>query len=503
MSRAPRIALVFCPYFSIRSPHLGLSRVYTVLRAAGYSPDVFDLDTLLKDTDRPWYNEYIRTNNIGHEFDRVTFILGLEVLLQTLFGDDEPAGQWEAMLASSPIRPVPGFHRRVEEAADRLLASPYDLYLFSTYSSNLLFSLLLACGIKKRSHAPIVFGGPGSGIPQTREFMMRAGLVDAVVVGEGEATIVDLLDKWTGEPTLPHVPGVASIDGSVMVCEPRPLLDLDSLPFTVFPDSPQGYAPVETTRGCTMRCAFCSESQYWHEHRARSVSAVVEELASLTERHGALHVEFVDSLVNPSPARLDALNEGLIQAALPVEWTCDMRAVPWMTAQRAEAAYRAGCRVVNIGAETFIPRALTALSKGTRVEWILDTIRALSGAGIMVTVHRMCCVCAEEDHEVLEMYDTLREFRRSIQDAGQWSRITWGAPDIMRVEPYSPMFRDPTRGGIRLEPFHLPLPSSASHLRESLDTLCIRWSDGVSRGEKLRRHALMRRLDRVTGLVPH
>lgn len=503
MSRPSRIALVFCPYFSIRSPHLGLSRVYTALRAAGYTPDVFDLDTLLKDTDRAWYDEFVRTNNIGREFDRVTFILGLEVLIASLFGGDEPAGAWADIMASSPVRPVPGFHRRVTRAAELLLAAPYDFYLFSTYSSNLLFSLVLAHHLRKGSDARIVFGGPGSGIPQTREFMMRAGLVDAVVVGEGEATVVDLIHNWTAAPSVPPVPGVASLEGDSLVYEARPLLDLASLAPTLFPDSPQGYAPVETARGCTMRCAFCSESQYWHLHRSRSVAAVVEELTTLTKRHGALHVEFVDSLVNPSPARLDALTEGLIGADLPLEWTCDMRAVPWMTAARAEAAYRAGCRIVNIGAETFIPRALTALRKGTRMEWILDTIRALSASGIMVTVHRMCCVCAEEDREVLEMYDTLREFRRSITDPAQWSRITWGAPDIMRVEPYSPMFRDPGLWGIRLEPFQLPLPASAARLRQSLDSLCVGWSDGLSHREKLRRHALMRRLDRVTGLVPY
>ncbi|MCU0610561.1 MAG: radical SAM protein, partial [Candidatus Eisenbacteria bacterium] len=502
MSRSDRIALVFCPYFSIRSPHLGLARIYTALVNSGYEPDVFDLDTWLKDTDRLWYDQYVRANNIGREFDRVTFILGLEVLLHALYHRDAPQVPWAEILRTSPVLPVDGFEHFVSLAADRIGAAKYDFALFSTYSSNLLFSTVLARELKRRSPIRIIFGGPGAGMPETTDFLLRTGFVDSVVVGEGEATIGDLLENWptTGPPA--EVPGVAILEGGDVRYLPRPLLDLDSLPATTFPEAPQGYAPVETTRGCTMRCAFCSESQYWRTHRQRSVAVVVDEVNRLTRKHGPMHIEFVDSLVNPSQGRLHALTHGLINARMPVDWTCDMRPAPWLTSDLAAQAFRAGCRSVNIGAETLIPRALEAMRKGTKVEWILDTTRHLSAAGIQPTVHRMCCAPGETDDEVLEMYALLRQFKKSISDARQWSRITWGSPDILRVEPYSPMFRDPARWGIDLIPFHLPLPAEAAHLRGSLDAICLHWTDGVPREEKLRRHALIRRLDRVTGLVP-
>jgi len=90
MSRPLRIALVFCPYFSIRSPHLGVARIYTALVRAICAPAVFDMDTWIKDAERPWYDQFVGANNIGHEFDRVTFILGLEVLLHSLFHHEVP-----------------------------------------------------------------------------------------------------------------------------------------------------------------------------------------------------------------------------------------------------------------------------------------------------------------------------------------------------------------------------------------------------------------------------
>lgn len=502
MSRLPRILLVFCPYFSIRSPHLGLARIYTALTAAGHSPDVLDLDTTLKDEARRWYNGYVRAANIGHEFDRVTFVLGLEVLLYTLFHQEAPSLPWRGILQTSPVHHVEGFEAHVAAAAERIIAGRYDFVLFSTYSSNLLFTAATAAELRRRGPHRIIFGGPGASIPETALFLLHAGLVDAVVMGEGEESVVDLLANWTGASPPSNVPGVAVLERDRLRYTPRSLLDVDSLPATVFCDPLQGYAPVETTRGCTNRCAFCSESRFWHRHRQRSVLSVVEELRLLTARHGPLHVEFVDSLVNPSEARLERLTAGLIEARLAVNWTCDMRPVPWLTPAHAAQAFRAGCRSVNIGAETFIPRALKTMDKGTRVEWILQTIHHLTAEGIHTTVHRMCGVPGETDEEILEMYALLREFTASIEKSDQRSRITWGSPDIMRVEPYSPMFRDPGRWGITLVPFRLPLPPSAEYLRASLDAVCVRWEDGVTREEKLRRHALMRRLDRLTGLVP-
>lgn len=54
------IALVFCPYFSMRAPHFGLCRSYTEFLAADYPVEVFDIDSWIKQESREWYKAYLR-----------------------------------------------------------------------------------------------------------------------------------------------------------------------------------------------------------------------------------------------------------------------------------------------------------------------------------------------------------------------------------------------------------------------------------------------------------
>ena len=156
---------------------------------------------------------------------------------------------------------------------------------------------------------------------------------------------------------------------------------------------------------------------------------------------------------------------------------------------------------MNMGAETFIPERLRYLRKGTTVEGILKSIETLTGAGITTNVHRLCGIKDETDEEILAMYQRLKEFKREIGDRRQWARIRWDAPDILRLEPYSPMFQDPESWGLALKPFTLRLPAQLEHLQPVVNQMCIEWENGLPRNEKLRRNALIKRLDIVSGLV--
>lgn len=504
MRNVPELALVFCPYFSLRSPHLGLARIYTALRCSGHEVDVFDLDSWLKTMDRAWYFEFQKANNIGREFDRVTYLLGLEVMLYTLFYEQHPRFDWADLLESSKVPYVEGLENYVELAVDMVSAKSYDFVLFSTYISNLLFSIAVARLVKRRLGCKVIFGGPGCGLPETAEFLLNTGFVDAVAIGEGEGIVNELVRNWPSDASAPKIPGVASLSGGQMTFTPAPMQeDLDLLPRTVFPedDGSGGYVPIESSRGCTMNCAFCSESQYWDHHRIRSVGSVLAEIEVHQKSREHIYMDFVDSLVNPSQERLHSLVDGFVHWTPRFEWGCEMRPVPWLGHEMAARLHKSGCRNVNLGAETFIPERLKYLRKATRVDWILATIETLSAAGIQTNVHRMCCLKGETDSEILEMYDLLKHFKRSIKDPNQWARIGWGAPDVLRLEPYSPMFKDPARWGLEISSFELPLPSGLTHLEHSLRKLCVSWSDGMPRREKLRRNALMKRMDRLVGLV--
>lgn len=118
-----------------------------------------------------------------------------------------------------------------------------------------------------RRHAPdvrIVLGGPHP--THLDRHCLRTAPADAVVRGEGEVTFPELLRAWAAGRDPAGVDGVTWRDegGDVHVNPERPLVseaELEHLPLPAYhlvPPGRFGFAPMETSRGCNSRCAFCA-----------------------------------------------------------------------------------------------------------------------------------------------------------------------------------------------------------------------------------------------------
>ena len=148
---------------------------------------------------------------------------------------------------------------------------------------------------------PVIVGGPHPSLcPE--DFADPA--VDAIVVGEAEATVVELFAALESGQPLDAVPGLV-IAGLAWqhATSPRPAIaDLDQLPFPArhlvagharryYMGLQRPHALVETARGCQHRCRFCA---VWKFHRGRvrykSPARVVAEL----EQARAPYVFFAD-----------------------------------------------------------------------------------------------------------------------------------------------------------------------------------------------------------------
>lgn len=142
--------------------------------------------------------------------------------------------------------------------------------------------------------------------------------IDAVCMGEGEGSMVELLDTLEAGGDWRKVSNLAySDDGEEVVRNPlRPLVkDLDSLGFpdrslvydaqSIYRDS--GRKVIATQRGCPMLCSFCfhhawkkkvygaKNSEYV---RKRSVDHVIAEAQRIREHYPLEFVHFVDDIFN-------------------------------------------------------------------------------------------------------------------------------------------------------------------------------------------------------------
>ncbi len=224
---------------------------------------------------------------------------------------------------------------------------------------------------------------------------------DAGVIGEGEATFIELLAAWNSDPNadLSGIAGLALLgDGEPFLTPPREMIeDLDSLPYPArdllpalsdYHPTPASYQRLPlgvlmTSRGCPARCTFCDRAIFGCSFRAHSVDNVMGEVQELIEKHGAREIRFFDDTFTLQRKRAFEICERM--AALPkrVPWTCLTR-VTSVNPELLSAMREAGCWQVLYGLESGNDSILQALKKGTTVERNRQAVHWAQEAGLGV-----------------------------------------------------------------------------------------------------------------------
>jgi anaerobic magnesium-protoporphyrin IX monomethyl ester cyclase len=240
---------------------------------------------------------------------------------------------------------------------------------FSCMANLLPYTLLVAQALKARHpEKTVVLGGTGPTAVE-RRILQKFDAVDVIVRGEGERTIVDLMDALTAGRGLHSVAGISyRSNGSPVENPPRPrITDLDTLPWPAYHRldmaSYQGYGLV-TSRGCPYRCTFCSVAPIW-EHQAvlRSVQSVVGEMRHLFETYGVTMFLLQDEYFVSNKVRMLDFCSTLRSAGLPVHWKCFTR-INLVDEEMLCAMADAGCVHVRYGVESGSDAVLRQVAKG-------------------------------------------------------------------------------------------------------------------------------------------
>ena len=220
-----------------------------------------------------------------------------------------------------------------------------------------------------------------------------------VVVGEGEATVCELLGRLGASGSAADVVGVQFRDaaGTLVSTGRRDnQKDLDSIPFPAWDLidlapyrrawSRHGHFSINmaTTRGCPFHCNWCAKPIWGQRYAVRSPENVADELAMLRERFNPDHVSFVDDIFGLRPGWIPAFAEVIRERDLVLPFKCLSRADLLVRDGEVDALQRAGCETVWMGAESGSQKILDAMDKGTRVEQIVEARRRLGEAGIRV-----------------------------------------------------------------------------------------------------------------------
>ena len=247
----------------------------------------------------------------------------------------------------------------------------------------------------------ICVGGPYP-IAMQQQCLSDAGPdIDAIVTGEGEYTVREIVERLDGGRNLQGVLGTAYRDRDRIISNPpRPLItDLDALPFParellgdtaryIPPPGTYRKKPVAvmiTSRGCTRHCIYCFQldKERTSGIRYRSVENVLAEVELLV-RQGYREIKFLDDTFAADRARAMRIAEELKSRRLPIVWFASA-CVNQVDRPLLQAFREAGCWAVLLGAESGVQKNLDTIRKGTTLAQIEQAVRAAQDVGLVVS----------------------------------------------------------------------------------------------------------------------
>ncbi len=245
----------------------------------------------------------------------------------------------------------------------------------------------------------IALGGPYP-IAMQEKCLEKSACIDAVVTGEGEITVVEILERLSQGKSLLGVEGVIfRKDMRIIKNPPRVLItDLDSLPFPArkllgdennYIPPPATYkrkpvAVIMTSRGCNRRCIFCFQIDKERKSgiRYRSIENVLEEI-ELCLRQGYREIKFIDDTLAADYDRAMQLAEEIKARRLDFTWFASA-CVNQIDKHLLKAFKDVGCWAILFGAESGVQKNLNTLKKGITLEQIRKAVRAAKDVGLKV-----------------------------------------------------------------------------------------------------------------------
>ncbi|MBT1072567.1 B12-binding domain-containing radical SAM protein [Pelotalea chapellei] len=286
-----------------------------------------------------------------------------------------------------------------EQLLNRVEAERPDVLGLSATTFSITQAATFASMIKERVPGIRVFiGGPHvSAAPL--ETMERFKDFDVAVIGEGEETILELLQAVNAGASFQGIPGIVLRCGEEIVSTSRrPFLhDLDQLPYPAWDlleGFPERYPPAPfkvrnlpaaslvTSRGCPNHCIFCDRSVFGASCHAFSAEYVVGMIRHLVERYGIREFSFEDDTFITFKKRLVAICQGIINLGVKISWTCLGR-VNSVDEETLALMKRAGCWQISFGIESGNQHILTTIHKQATLEQIRKAIALCSKTGML------------------------------------------------------------------------------------------------------------------------
>lgn len=237
-----------------------------------------------------------------------------------------------------------------------------------------------------------------------------------IVRGEGEETFRDLLEAMEGGREWKDVPGLSyRHNGRFLHNPPRPLENLDTIKLPrrdvrIWNDylfSGKVLDMVETSRGCTMTCNFCSMNRmYGRTFRTYSFDRIMQDLAN-AKKFGAKYIAFSDDNITLNVKRFESLCDAIAEAGhndlryIVQASTSGIASSPTLALKMA----RAGIQIVFLGIENVSERNLKIMNKGGMLEKTKKAIDYLHCNNILIVGGMILGHAEDKEEDIAQNFE--------------------------------------------------------------------------------------------------
>jgi len=301
-----------------------------------------------------------------------------------------------------------------------------DIIGISAFTGKMLRDVLKVSQIAKEYNLPVILGGVHASLLPNQT--IKSGLIDYIVVGEGEATTMNLLDTLESKSSLYTVDGLVFIDnGKVIVNKERKFIDLSEYPITDWTlvkgekyfqgmGNSKRLLRIYTSKGCPGNCTFCyNQSFHKRTWRGRSPQQIIDEVKMLIKLYDVDGIGFIDELWSMSKERVYEICDLFIQNNIKVTWYFNAR-VDQYSKEDLKILYNAGCRWLLFGIESGSKEILKKIKKGIRLENILQMFQYCKEIGISTIASFMIGFPNETEQDLKDTVDFALKLNTTYYD---------------------------------------------------------------------------------------
>jgi hypothetical protein len=408
-TRNTKLVLVLCPEWSPYMPPFSLARLSGIAKSSGYETHIMDLNVKA-------YNEFM---NDWLPNNKLPFRLW----------DPSSSWHWLGETYMKDIHPL--LEPILNKAIDEIVAINPEVVGFSVYYISEEPTKWMCQELKRRlPNVKIAVGGPNV----HKSWFHIEPYYDYVVVGEGEANLLVLLEEI--ENGIHH-------DGPKILDQPEdqrininglPMPDYESIDFSLY-ELPNG-VNTEISRGCTAKCTFCEETHFWKYRQRQSVD-LITEIEWLYYNKGTDVVWFIDSLVNGNLKELRAFAKGVAAKNLKIKWTGYARCDGRMDLEYMQDLVAGGCIMLNYGIESGSQKVLDDMAKGVTIAEMEQNFIDGKKVGIWAATNWIVGFPTEDFQDYADSMTLLWRMRNNnINNAGLGVGFAQGPETIVGQNPH-------------------------------------------------------------------